>query len=69
MSGFDGVFGVEDADCVCGRMTRVGLKEKGERQRMYQYALVDAKDEPWVTFRYLFCSGGEWTYNMLGVLR
>ena len=34
-------------------------KKKGERQRFYTYALVDAKDEPYVTFKYTFCAREE----------
>lgn len=30
----------------------IGLKHRGERQRMYQYALMDPKNEPFVALRY-----------------
>lgn len=33
-------------------LTSIGKVQRGERQRFYSYALIDAKDEPWVTFRY-----------------
>ena len=42
------------------RMTPIGRKHRGERQRMYEYALLDPKEEPFVTFRYRFCTEGEW---------
>jgi hypothetical protein len=32
----------------------IGRKKKGERQRHYTYALVDPKEAPFVTFRYIF---------------
>ena len=32
----------------------IGRKKKGERQRYYTYALVDPKEAPFVTFRYIF---------------
>ncbi len=41
-------------------MTTIGRKHGGERQRMYTYALVDAKDEPFVTFKYQLCTEGEY---------
>ncbi|KAK3723519.1 hypothetical protein LTR37_001771 [Vermiconidia calcicola] len=38
------------------KLSTVSRKKKGERQRFYTYALVDAKDEPYVTFKYEFCA-------------
>ena len=37
----------------------IGRAERGERQRYYMYALLDAREEPMVRFRYRFESEGE----------
>jgi hypothetical protein len=34
------------------RLTTIARRHKGERQRMYSYALIDPKDEPSVVFKY-----------------
>lgn len=41
------------------KLTAIGRKKKGERQRFYTYALIDPKDVPFVAFRYLFRTKGE----------
>ena len=46
-----------------GRFTTTGRKKKGERQRMYTYALVDAVDAPYVTFRYIFRTNGKCKFS------
>lgn len=33
-------------------LTNIGKVQRSERQRHYSYALLDATDEPFVTFRY-----------------
>ena len=40
-------------------MTNIGGIKKGERQRLYTYALIDAKDEPYITFKYSFQTANE----------
>ena len=47
-------------------LTTIGKVQRGERQRFYSYALIDAKDEPWVVFRYRFEKEGE-SYQALFV--
>ena len=32
--------------------TSLGEVKKGDKQRMYKYALIDPVDEPYVTFKY-----------------
>jgi len=44
----------------------IGRSERGERQRYYTYALLDARDEPMVRFRYHFDSDGKFTFNTRG---
>jgi hypothetical protein len=41
-------------------LTAIGRKKQGERQRFYIYALIDPKDAPFVTFRYVFRTRGEY---------
>lgn len=36
------------------KLTNVGRMHRGERQRFYSYALIDAKEEPYLVFRYRF---------------
>ena len=40
-------------------LTTIGHVKKGEKQRMYTYALIDAKDEPFVTFQHVFGGQGK----------
>ena len=40
-------------------MTSTGLAKKGERRRMYSYALIDPKDEPFLIFEYRFQRNGK----------
>ena len=35
-------------------LTSIGKVHKGEKKGLYAYALLDARDEPWVVFRYRF---------------
>ena len=42
------------------KLTAIGRKKKGERQRFYTYALVDPREAPFVTFRYVFRTKGEY---------
>lgn len=46
-------------------LTNLGRVKKGEPQRMYTYALIDPKDEPYVTFRYNIRSVGTETIYVL----
>ena len=40
--------------------TSLGRSKKGESQRMYTYALIDGKDEPYVTFKYISCPNSQY---------
>lgn len=40
-------------------MANLGRVRKGERQRAYTYALIDPKDEPYVTFKYTIRNDGQ----------
>ncbi|KAK5173788.1 uncharacterized protein LTR77_002469 [Saxophila tyrrhenica] len=48
-------------------MQTVGIKQNGDKQRMYTYALVDEKTEPFAKFVWRFCSQEQ--YNQLFTTR
>ena len=49
-------------------LTTIGTAKRGEKRRLYKYALIDAKDEPVVKFVYNFKTGGEYLHvRKLGV--
>lgn len=41
------------------RFATIGHLKRGEAKQTFDYALIDAKDRPFVTFRYHFVSIGE----------
>lgn len=48
--------------------TNIGKSQRGERRRWYSYALIDAVDEPYLTFRYRF-EADEGRPSRLGLIR